>query len=163
MCFVFIWEQRATCATYSVNWLVFITEMESVYCAVRNGSLNKAVCASSDCRRFWVYAPSIERYTHVRRHSIAVSDYVNFGRKAGIRHNPSCGVHQRTYCIFRDANLPSARHLLHQQAVKNLFTRCTVHSLSSNSNCGLFSSNAEICHIVTNGSTMRDFRLPPRK
>ena len=47
MCFVFIWEQTATCATYSINWLVFITVVESVYSAVRTGSLNKAVCASS--------------------------------------------------------------------------------------------------------------------
>jgi hypothetical protein len=46
MCFVFIWEQTATCATYRINWLVFITEMKCVYCAVRTGSLNKAVCAS---------------------------------------------------------------------------------------------------------------------
>ena len=30
----------------SINWLVFITEMKSVYCAVRTGSLNKAVCTS---------------------------------------------------------------------------------------------------------------------
>ena len=44
MRFVFIWEQRATCATYSINWLAFITEMKSVYCAVWTGSLNKAVC-----------------------------------------------------------------------------------------------------------------------
>jgi len=29
----------------SINWLVFITEMKSVYCVVRTGSLNKAVCA----------------------------------------------------------------------------------------------------------------------
>jgi len=43
--FVFIWEQTATCATYSLKWLVFITEMKSVYSAVRTGSLNKAVCA----------------------------------------------------------------------------------------------------------------------
>jgi hypothetical protein len=43
MCVVFIWEQRATCATYSINWLVFITEMKSVYSAVRTG----VVCASS--------------------------------------------------------------------------------------------------------------------
>ena len=43
MCFVFIWEQTATCATYSINWLVF---MESVYSAVRTGSLKKAVCVS---------------------------------------------------------------------------------------------------------------------
>ena len=47
MCFVFIWEQTATCATYSINWLVFITEMKSVYCAVRTWSLTKAVCTSS--------------------------------------------------------------------------------------------------------------------
>ena len=47
MCFMFIWEQTATCATYSINWLVFIIEMESVYSAVQTGSLNKAVCASS--------------------------------------------------------------------------------------------------------------------
>jgi len=44
MCFVFIWEQTATCATYIINWVVFITEVKSVYCAVRTGSLNKAVC-----------------------------------------------------------------------------------------------------------------------
>ena len=47
MCFVFIWEHTATCATYIINWLVFITEIKSAYCAVRTGSLNKAVCASS--------------------------------------------------------------------------------------------------------------------
>ena len=47
MCFVSIWEQTVTCATYSINWSVFITEMKSVYSAVRTGSLNKAVCASS--------------------------------------------------------------------------------------------------------------------
>jgi len=37
---VFIWEQTATCATYIINWLVFITELKSVYNAVRTGSLN---------------------------------------------------------------------------------------------------------------------------
>ena len=37
--FVFIREQTATCATYSIDRLVFITEMKSVYCAVRTGSL----------------------------------------------------------------------------------------------------------------------------
>jgi hypothetical protein len=52
MCFVFIWEQTATCATNSINWLVFITEIKSVYSAVRTGSLNKAVCASS-LKGYW--------------------------------------------------------------------------------------------------------------
>ena len=43
--FLFISEQTATCATYSINWLVFIAQFKSVYSAVRTGSLNKAVCA----------------------------------------------------------------------------------------------------------------------
>jgi hypothetical protein len=47
VCFVFIWEQTAIISLYSINWLVFITEMKSVHCAVRTGSLNIAVCASS--------------------------------------------------------------------------------------------------------------------
>jgi len=47
ICFVFISEQTVTSAPYNKNWLVFITEMKSVYCTVRTGSLNRAVCASS--------------------------------------------------------------------------------------------------------------------
>ena len=52
--FVFIWEQTATCATYGVNWLVFITEMKSVYSAVRTGSLNKAVWKCTTYRINWL-------------------------------------------------------------------------------------------------------------
>ena len=47
MCFVSISEQTATCATYTINWLVFVTEMKSVYNTVHTGPLNEAVCASS--------------------------------------------------------------------------------------------------------------------
>jgi len=39
MCFVWIWEQTAIISPYSINWLVFITETECVYCAVRTGSV----------------------------------------------------------------------------------------------------------------------------
>jgi len=39
MCFVWIWEQTAIISLCSINWLVFITETESVYCAVQTGSL----------------------------------------------------------------------------------------------------------------------------
>jgi hypothetical protein len=46
LCFVFISEQTATCATNIINQLVFITEIKSVYCAVRTRSLKKAVCTS---------------------------------------------------------------------------------------------------------------------
>jgi hypothetical protein len=35
MCFVWIWEQTAIISLYSINWLVFVTEAQGVYCAVR--------------------------------------------------------------------------------------------------------------------------------
>jgi len=37
--FVWISEQTAIISLYSTNWLVFITETERVYCAVRTGYL----------------------------------------------------------------------------------------------------------------------------
>jgi hypothetical protein len=40
VCVVWIWEQTAIISLYSINWLVFITETECVYCAVRAASLN---------------------------------------------------------------------------------------------------------------------------
>jgi len=39
MCFVLLSEQTVTFALYVINRLVFITEVESVYSAVRTGSL----------------------------------------------------------------------------------------------------------------------------
>jgi hypothetical protein len=41
MCFVCISEQTGTPDLYSINRLVFITEVESVYSAVRTESLYK--------------------------------------------------------------------------------------------------------------------------
>jgi hypothetical protein len=40
MCFVWISEQTAIISLHSINWLVFITETECVYCAVRAKYLN---------------------------------------------------------------------------------------------------------------------------
>ena len=39
MCFVWISEQTAIISLYNINWLVFITQTECVYCAVRIGYL----------------------------------------------------------------------------------------------------------------------------
>ena len=64
MCFVWIWEQTAIISLYSINWLVFITETECVYCAVRTGSLytasltfsNSAFCPHSVFMCFvWIW------------------------------------------------------------------------------------------------------------
>ena len=39
ICFVWIWEQTAIISLYNINWVVFITDTQCVYCAVRTGSL----------------------------------------------------------------------------------------------------------------------------
>jgi hypothetical protein len=39
MCSVWISEPSAIISLYSINWLVFITEMKCVYCAVRTEPL----------------------------------------------------------------------------------------------------------------------------
>jgi len=38
---VFVWtsEQTAIISVYNINWLVFVTETECVYCAVRTAAL----------------------------------------------------------------------------------------------------------------------------
>jgi hypothetical protein len=47
MCFERISEQTATFALYDITRLVFITEVASVYCAVRTESLYKSEHSSS--------------------------------------------------------------------------------------------------------------------
>ena len=47
MCFAWISEQTAIISLYSIKLSVFKTEAESVYCAVRTGSLNQADAFSS--------------------------------------------------------------------------------------------------------------------
>jgi len=46
VCFVWISEQTAIISLYSINWPVFITETECVYCAVRAQSwyVIKVIC-----------------------------------------------------------------------------------------------------------------------
>jgi len=44
VCFMWISEQTANLALQNIKRLGFVTEMKSVYSAVRTGALNKAVC-----------------------------------------------------------------------------------------------------------------------
>ena len=43
VCFVFISIKTATFAQCNINWSVIITEMKSVYCAVRTGALKQFI------------------------------------------------------------------------------------------------------------------------
>jgi hypothetical protein len=47
MCSEWIWEQTAIISLYNINWLVFISNRECVFCAVRAGYLT----FTSDFRR----------------------------------------------------------------------------------------------------------------
>jgi len=78
MCFVWIWEQTAIISLYSINWLVFITETECVYCAVRTGSLYKilrsahtvylcVLCGSENKQRLFPYTAFTNWFLQQRR------------------------------------------------------------------------------------------------
>jgi DNA-directed RNA polymerase subunit RPC12/RpoP len=64
MCFVWISEQTAIISLYSINLLVFIAQIECVYCAVRTESLNIrsghtvylcVLCGSQNKQRLFPY------------------------------------------------------------------------------------------------------------
>jgi len=66
MCFGWISGQTAIISLYSINFSVFITEAESVYCAVRTGSLYtiprsahavylRVLCGSQDKQQLFPY------------------------------------------------------------------------------------------------------------
>ena len=60
MCFVWISEQTAIISLYSINWLVFVTETESVYCAVRT-VFSYIICINSSFMKFIV----TNTHTHI--------------------------------------------------------------------------------------------------
>ena len=78
MCFVWIWEQTAIISIYRINWLVFITETECVYCAVRTGSLYiilrsahtvylRVLCGSENKQRLFLFTEITYRVLYPRQ------------------------------------------------------------------------------------------------
>ena len=74
MCFVWIWEQTAIISLHNINWLVCITEMECVYCAVRAGSLNVIQvnlsfwARSQNCKKWLEASPRLSVRTQLVCH-----------------------------------------------------------------------------------------------
>jgi hypothetical protein len=54
MCFVWIWEQTVIISLYSINWPIFITETECVYCVVRTEYLS-VLCGSENKQPLFPY------------------------------------------------------------------------------------------------------------
>jgi hypothetical protein len=117
MCFVFVWEQTATCVTYITNWFVFITEIKSVYSAVRTGPLNEAVCAPSfkgytvkRCLVFCTYGSEVIREkSHIKTQRI------------GTEVSERCRSGHTRICI------PEELIRFHKQEINQIQTKRDIH------------------------------------
>jgi hypothetical protein len=91
MCFVWIWEQSAIISLYSINWLVCITDMESVYCAVRSGSLNIVQAEFSPVHRrdTWGNPLRLTKTMHSRNKRLNIND---LSTQLDVQY-----IHRRTY------------------------------------------------------------------
>ena len=107
MCFVWISEQTAIVYLYNINWLVFITETESVYSAVRTGYLN--------ARNLHVNI-SLQMFTHVTGYLFV---FVKFQQTGADHNRPSVSTqlcvhwkYSRCVCIPHSwrSPLPSVQH-----------------------------------------------------
>ena len=89
MCFVWISEQTAIISLYSINWLVFKTEAESVYCAVRTGSLNNTAMVSY-----------LQFFRHIAGHSIPKSHNLFIMLRLGEQNLNTLKKYQASCFIF---------------------------------------------------------------
>ena len=59
MCFVWISEQTGIISLYNINWLLYVTQTECVYCAVRTGCLRvinvRYQLKSADCHNMYTW------------------------------------------------------------------------------------------------------------
>ena len=65
MCFVWIWEQTAIIYLYKINWLVFITKKQCVYCAVRTEYLYTIQVILVFKSPLWVYCYTVKYHSKV--------------------------------------------------------------------------------------------------
>ena len=94
MCFVWISEQTAIISLYSINWLVCITEMEYVYCAVRTGCLYKV--SQEECARLREGVPYVKVYRYNTEH--LCTKWNGYGDNCQRKVWSSCGS---THCTCR--------------------------------------------------------------
>ena len=114
MCFAWISEQRAIISLYSFNLSVFKTETESVYCAVRTGSLNQTDTVSYLTRKsgyVWVGVQRMRtkilenlttpwnRMRELKRHNIHLLWWWWRLLDPVTRNLINCGVH---WCLQKD-------------------------------------------------------------
>jgi len=144
MCFVFIWEQTATCATYSINWLVFITEMKIVYSAVRTGSLNKA---------YWLRDAQTDlTFNNCTLCPHCIYVFCNYLRKTAIcaTYSINCLVFitetKSVYSAVRTGSLNKA-YWLRDAQTSLTFNNCTLCPHCIYVFCIYLRTNSDLCHL----------------
>jgi hypothetical protein len=101
ICFAWLSEQTVTFALYAVNSLVFITEVECIYCAARNESLyNTDEFRPQRVKSmFQVFQPSITRKRLLGRKKLSCVSVDSTRKTEASRFPDQC-------YILKDADLP---------------------------------------------------------
>ena len=110
MCFVWIWEQTAIISLYNINWLVYITETECVYWAVRTGPLDLSLSrVVRQLRGKWQHLPvfcGVALHNEKRRYEQVFR--CNFCARSSNSHNTFTD-RQRNWLTDRPTNRPTDR------------------------------------------------------
>ena len=137
MCFVFIWEQTATCATYSINWLVFITEMKSVYSAGQVLIALKGKTCVSGRQTDFSQCVFVHHKSHI--YLLIVPDLTQSARPlptCSIRHPTArTAFHRLSRCLLTDIRAavskcnvtfyrPSLPFILHYHSICSNISNC---------------------------------------
>jgi hypothetical protein len=80
--FVWISEQTAIISLYNINWLVFITETQCVYCAVRTGCLNAIQIQSAS----FCYITQCQVIISYRRFHTTCTFHLQMSTNPGTKH-----------------------------------------------------------------------------
>ena len=108
VCSVWIWEQTAIISLYSTYWLLFITETECVYCAVRTESF--FVCKVLGCHEFrchialwWLFKYACGRQLCFTFHFCVLvkhSQSILFEAWCSALSSTSVHISQQTHCLW---------------------------------------------------------------
>jgi len=105
MCFLWFLEETAIISLHYINWMVFTTETECVYCAVRTGSLYSNQVNARICSRDVAQEASLLPLISERRVPTQVSPCETSGGQSdtGTCFSPSSSV---SPCQHHSTNVP---------------------------------------------------------
>jgi hypothetical protein len=124
---MWIWEQTAIISLYNINWLVFITETECVYCAVRTEYLcfmwiwKQTAIISLYNINWLVFITENESVCCAVRTEYLNLIWVTLNEEDSVRYQSTWEVRWRDYVPFSSPNIipPTFRTQLHLHVALN--------------------------------------------